>query len=101
MTSRITPIPHKMPNAPKEYDVSYFNQLNRQLERVLNDLNQPAIAKSGGLYIDINSLPISGVDLRPGFVYRDGPFLMIVLEGSAYLSTNLINVSLGTLTVSV
>ena len=101
VASRQNPLPHKMPNAPEEYDVSFFNQMNKQIERILNDLNQPALAKAGALYLDINSLPASGYGLRQGFVYRDGSILKIVLDGNAFVLKNSITVSLGTLTVSV
>lgn len=101
MASRQTPSPHKLPNAPADYNVSFFNQFNRQIEKILNELNQPDLAKSGGLYIDVESLPSSGYNLRPGMVFRDGAILKIVLVGAIYLPTLSTSVQLGTLTVSV
>lgn len=101
VASRQNPLPNKLPSAPEEYEVSFFNQLNRQIERILNELNQPALAKAGSLFLDINSLPTSGYGLRQGMVYRDGSTLKIVLDGSAFTLTNTATVSLGTITVTV
>lgn len=100
MVARPKPIPYRLPNAPSTYDVGYFNQLVRQIEKVLNNNDQPELAKADALYLDLNTLPSSGYGLRPGFVFRDGSFLKIVLEGSVYMPSLKITVSRGTITVT-
>ena len=100
MVSRQKAIPYRLPSSPNDYEQSYFNQLVRQIEKGLNELSHPSLAKCDQLFIDINTLPSTGAGLRPGFVFRDGSILKIVKEGDVYIDTYFITVALGTITVT-
>lgn len=100
MSRRPKPIPYKLPNAPMEYDISFFNQLNRQIEKILNSLYYPETVQCDGINIDINTLPSAGSGLRPGTVFRDGTTLKIVRENDAYATGFTLTVGLGTVTVT-
>jgi hypothetical protein len=99
MARRQKASPYKLPNPTQLFDLSYQNQLVRQIEQVLNELYQPEIARGDGLYLDINTLPSTGAGLRPGTVFRDGVFLKIIREGDTYIGDSSITVALGTITV--
>lgn len=100
MARREKPYPYKLPNSPRDFDISYQNQLVRQIEQVLNELYQPELLRGDGLFIDINTLPSTGAGLRAGTVFRDGVFLKIIREGDVYVGDNTITVALGTITVT-
>ena len=86
--------------APENYDRRHMDQLTRQISTLLGVLQQPAVAKAGGQYYDINSLPTNGKGQRPGMVYRDVEFLKIVLPNVAYAPSLGLTLSLGSVAVT-
>jgi len=61
-----------LPVAPAEYSKEYMDQLTRILRLYFNTLDNPSIITTGGLNLNINSLPTqASTTLRSGDVYRD------------------------------
>ena len=62
-----------LPIAPAEYSKEYMDQLTRILRLYFNTLDNPSIITTGGLNLNINTLPTQAAvaTLRPGTVYQD------------------------------
>ena len=62
-----------LPVAPAEYSKEYMDQLARILRLYFNTLDNPSIITTGGLNLNINTLPTQAAvaTLRPGTVYQD------------------------------
>ncbi len=98
MTASI-PRKYRLPAPPTDHDQNYLNQLIRQLEQIVNELQHPSQAQAGGMIFDIDSLPASGANLRPGTVFRDGAMLKIARVGYIYAGGLELNISGGAVTV--
>lgn len=99
--SHLAPPPFiPLPLARDEYNAGHMNQLIRQISVMLAKLSQPEVAKAGGQIYTLDSLPVTGNNLRDGTVYRDDGFLKIVLSNQPYAPTLALEMDLGEVTVT-
>jgi hypothetical protein len=87
----------RIPNAPTEYDDSYFSQIFRTL---INYFDNSSTNLANGSINDYSTLPTSGYNLRVGQLYIAVDFVKVVLSGVAYAPSFALTLSLGTVTVS-
>jgi len=87
----------RIPNAPQEYDSTYFEQVFRTL---IAYFTFTTTNLSNGSINDYSTLPTSGYNLRVGQLYIAADFVKVVLSGVAYAPSYVLTLSLGTVTVS-
>ena len=88
----------RIPEAPREYDREFFNQLIRSLQLFMDEQNELGPARFSE--ITLTGIRGEGAGEPVGYVYQENGMLKIVLSDDILAPTLVVNTRLGTVAAS-